>query len=164
MLLHFGAVDWEAEVWVNGKRLGGHRGGYDGFTFDITAALKRRGPQELIVAVRDPTDDGWQLRGKQTLHPGGAAYTACSGIWQTVWLEPVPEASVEELKIVTDPAAGVLHLTVETRTPPRRLTVEATAWTGRRPSARPARHVNAEITPAVEQNLAWYKARSTGAR
>ena len=74
VLLHFGAVDWEAAVALNGKRLGGHRGGYDAFTFDITAALKKDGPQELVVSVLDPTDASWQLHGKQALKPAGQAY------------------------------------------------------------------------------------------
>ena len=75
---------------VNGKKLGEHRGGYDPFTFDITDALRPGGEQELVVAVWDPTDQGSQPRGKQVLKPGGILYTADTGIWQTVWLEPVP--------------------------------------------------------------------------
>ena len=93
---------------LNGKSLGSHRGGYDPFTYDITKALKKGGVQELVVSVWDPTDAGWQLRGKQVLHPGGAAYTACSGIWQTVWLEPVPQSSIESLHLVPDLATGTL--------------------------------------------------------
>ena len=89
-LLHFGAVDWDATVFVNGRKLGEHRGGYDPFTFDITDALVPGGKQELVVSVWDPTDQGIQPRGKQVLKPGGIMYTANTGIWQTVWLEPVP--------------------------------------------------------------------------
>jgi beta-galactosidase/beta-glucuronidase len=69
VLLHFGAVDWQTTVFLNGRELGGHRGGYDGFTFDIAKALKPGEMQELVVSVWDPTDAGWQLRGKQTLLP-----------------------------------------------------------------------------------------------
>jgi len=101
-LLHFGAVDWEAEVFLNGVRLGTHRGGYDPFTFDVSEALIEGGPQELVVAVRDPTDEGNQPRGKQVLEPHGIWYTAVTGIWQTVWLEPVPDAYVRELEITPD--------------------------------------------------------------
>jgi beta-galactosidase/beta-glucuronidase len=100
VLLHFGAVDWEARVWINGKKQGAHRGGYDPFTFDITDALKQKGEQELIVGVFDPTDKGTQPRGKQVLKPEGIYYTATTGIWQTVWLEPVPKIYIESLKIV----------------------------------------------------------------
>src|SRR6185437_17025736 len=71
LLLHFGAVDWRAEVWVNGKPAGTHEGGYDPFTFDITSALKPSGPQELVVAVTDPTDTAMIPRGKQVLEPSG---------------------------------------------------------------------------------------------
>lgn len=102
LLLHFGAVDFEAAVWVNGQEMGRHRGGYDGFTFDITEACRAGGPQELLVAVWDPTDAGPQPRGKQVRRPGGIWYTATSGIWQTVWLEPVNVAYVRDLKITPD--------------------------------------------------------------
>jgi hypothetical protein len=93
-LLHFGAVDWETRVWVNGHELGTHRGGYDRFSFDVTDALRDSGPQEIVVAVWDPTDQGEQPRGKQVLDPHGIWYTAVTGIWQTVWLEPVRRAYV----------------------------------------------------------------------
>ncbi len=112
VLLHFGAVDWEAKVSVNGQELGTHRGGYDEFSFDITDALKPAGPQEVTVEVFDPTDDSGQPRGKQTLKPGGIMYTPTSGIWQTVWLEPVPAAHIEALRIVPDVDAGCVHVTV----------------------------------------------------
>ena len=88
MLLHFGAVDWRAEVFVNGTSVGQHEGGYDPFTFDITSALKTdASQQELIVSVWDGTDQGLQPRGKQTLDPKGIWYTAVTGIWQTVGLK-----------------------------------------------------------------------------
>jgi hypothetical protein len=115
VLLHFGAVDWEATVWVNGKELGKHRGGYDPFSFDITDALKTSGEQELIVSVYDPTDGGTQPRGKQVRKPGGIYYTPTTGIWQTVWLEPVAAASIQELKIVPDVAGSKVHVTVSVK-------------------------------------------------
>jgi hypothetical protein len=89
VLLHFGAVDWSAAVEVNGKPVGEHKGGYDPFTFDVTDALKP-GLNQVEVSVKDPTDTGGQPRGKQWLKPHGIWYTPTSGIWQTVWLEPVP--------------------------------------------------------------------------
>jgi len=100
-LLHFGAVDYECFVWVNSKLIGSHRGGYLPFTFDITDALVG-GENELLVSVWDPTDTGLQQRGKQTLNPRGIWYTPISGIWQTVWLEVVPEVSIESLKLTPD--------------------------------------------------------------
>ncbi|MCL5098043.1 MAG: glycoside hydrolase family 2 [Candidatus Omnitrophica bacterium] len=112
VLIHFGAVDWETTVFVNGKNLGTHRGGYDAFSFDITDALKTGEPQELVVSVFDPTDSGQQPRGKQVHEPGGIMYTSTTGIWQTTWLEPVPETSIASLKIVPDVDASCLRLTV----------------------------------------------------
>ncbi len=117
LLLHFGAVDWRAEVFVNGKPVGRHEGGYDAFTFDITDALKPgSAQQELVVAVWDPTDTGLQPRGKQVLEPSGIWYTAVSGIWQTVWLEPVPAVHIRELSMVPVIDARQLRLTVDSST------------------------------------------------
>jgi hypothetical protein len=112
-LLHFGAVDWEATVWVNGKELGKHRGGYDAFSFDITDALRKDGEQEIVVGVYDPTDGGTQPRGKQVRKPQGIYYTPTTGIWQTVWLEPVANIHVESVKILTDINKGTVKLTIE---------------------------------------------------
>jgi hypothetical protein len=102
ILLHFGAVDWHAEVWINGKRAGEHRGGYDPFTFDITDHVDVAGENVLVVAVKDPTDKGTQPRGKQQLSPEGIWYTPASGIWQTVWLEPVAKSYIRDLRIIPD--------------------------------------------------------------
>ena len=112
VLLHFGAVDWETQVWVNGVKVGEHRGGYDPFTFDISKALKKGGPQEVVVAVWDPSDAGPQPRGKQVRRPGGIWYTPTTGIWQTVWLEPVPEEHIRKLKIVPDLDNKLVRITV----------------------------------------------------
>jgi beta-galactosidase/beta-glucuronidase len=102
VLLHFGAVDFEATVWVNGQEIGQHRGGYDAFSFDITDALKQYGANELLVTAWDPTDAGTQPRGKQVRKPNSIWYTPTSGIWQTVWLEPVDAAYITGLKITPD--------------------------------------------------------------
>ncbi|UCE49005.1 MAG: hypothetical protein JSW47_02465 [Phycisphaerales bacterium] len=102
VLLHFGAVDWDTTVWINGKLLGAHRGGYDPFTFDITDALKDAGSNEIVLSVWDPTDAGHQPRGKQVSKPRGIWYTAVTGIWQTVWLEPVPRISIRSVRITPD--------------------------------------------------------------
>ncbi len=113
LLLHFGAVDFSTEVWVNGTNLGNHVGGYDPFTFDITNALKSSGTQELIVAVTDPTDRGTQPRGKQVLKPHGIMYTAVTGIWQTVWIEPVPAAYIRGLIVTPDIDNQTLSVVVD---------------------------------------------------
>ncbi|HCB88518.1 MAG: glycoside hydrolase family 2 TIM barrel-domain containing protein [Petrimonas sp.] len=101
VLLHFGAVDWKADVWVNDIKVGQHTGGYAPFSFDVTPALKS-GTNKLVVKVWDGTDQGYQPRGKQVNNPHGIWYTPVSGIWQTVWLEPVPEKYIENVKITPD--------------------------------------------------------------
>jgi beta-galactosidase/beta-glucuronidase len=111
-LLHFGAVDWEAEVRINGHRVGTHRGGFLPYSFDITETL-HPGENELIVAVTDPTDTSWQARGKQVLEPRSIWYTAVSGIWQTVWLESVPEAFIAGVKITPDLDTGTVRVEIK---------------------------------------------------
>jgi hypothetical protein len=113
LLLHFGAVDWEAVVSVNSKKVGEHRGGYDPFTFDITDALKPSGEQELLVAVSDPTDGSFQPRGKQVCKPHGIWYTPTTGIWQTVWLEAVPKSYLRSFQIVPDLDARAVRFRAE---------------------------------------------------
>jgi len=102
LLLHFGAVDWDSTIWVNGTKVGSHKGGYDPFTLDITDTLNDTGSQEIVLSVWDPTNSGTQPRGKQVKKPGGIWYTSVTGIWRTVWLEPVPAAHIKSLKIVPD--------------------------------------------------------------
>jgi len=102
IILRFEAVDWETKVWVNGKYLGEHKGGYDHCAFDISPYLTKEGPQEVVVSVWDPIDSGTQPRGKQVKDPSGIWYTSVTGIWQTVWLEPLPQQNIETFKIVTD--------------------------------------------------------------
>jgi hypothetical protein len=102
IMLHFGACDWETTVWVNGKEVGKHKGGYDSFEFDISHALKNKGRQELVVSVWDPVDQGTQPRGKQVLKPEGIWYTSVTGIWQTVWLEPLNSDHFKSVNIVPD--------------------------------------------------------------
>jgi len=114
VLIHFGAVDYEAEVFINGKSLGIHTGGYDPFTYDITSSIKGAGEQDIAVRVFDPTDNGGFPRGKQTLNPQGIMYTSVTGIWQTVWLEPVPKTNISNIKIVPDIDKSVVKLIVNT--------------------------------------------------
>jgi hypothetical protein len=114
LLLNFGAVDWEAVVYVNGTSAGVHRGGYDPFTIDITDRLIAGPQQELVVSVHDPTDDGEQPRGKQVRRPRGIYYTAVTGIWQTVWMETVPAWHVRGLRIDPDLDRGAVRVSVGT--------------------------------------------------
>ena len=109
ILLHFGAVDWETVVWVNGIKVGSHLGGYTPFSFDITPFLVD-GPQQLTVKVWDPTSDGPQPRGKQVNKPEGIWYTSVTGIWQTVWIEPVSKKHIEHIKTVPDIDNGIIKV------------------------------------------------------
>ena len=117
VLLHFGAVDYACAVQVNGHLAGGHRGGYWPFTLDITDLLNGTGRNSLWVAVQDPTGHGTQARGKQTLKPGGMFYPAQSGIWQTVWLERVPDNYIQTLTVTPDYNARTVTVRVHTAKP-----------------------------------------------
>lgn len=109
VLLHFGAVDWRTDVWVNDVKVGSHTGGFTPFSFDITEALQRKN-NTLLVKVWDPTDKGYQPRGKQVSRPEGIWYTPVTGIWQTVWLEPVSESYIQDLRITPDIDNSLLSL------------------------------------------------------
>lgn len=117
VLLHFGAVDYACTVYVNGQRAGEHRGGYWPFSLDITALLHSGGKNTLWVAVQDPTTHGTQARGKQSLAPGGMFYPAQSGIWQTVWLERVPQNYITALTVTPDYDARTVRVRVCTSQP-----------------------------------------------
>lgn len=113
VLLHFGAVDWQCDVYVNGKKVGSHQGGYDPFSFDISSALNKSVKQLLTVRVWDPSDDGPQPRGKQVKKPHGIWYTPVTGIWQTVWLEAVPATYISSIKQTPDVDKSTLRVTTQ---------------------------------------------------
>ncbi|GHE47259.1 glycoside hydrolase family 2 protein [Sphingobacterium griseoflavum] len=113
VLLHFGAVDWQCDVYLNGQHVGQHEGGFDPFSFDITTVLKKGGKQQLSVRVWDPTSDGPQPRGKQINNPHGIWYTPVTGIWQTVWLEGVPHTYIAKTKQTPDVDASSLHVAAD---------------------------------------------------
>jgi beta-galactosidase/beta-glucuronidase len=102
ILLHFGAVDWQSEIFVNGKSAGKHEGGFDPFSLNITPYLKSGAKQEITIRVWDPTDEGPQPRGKQVKKPEDIWYTPVTGIWQTVWLEAVPKTYIASTKNTPD--------------------------------------------------------------
>ncbi|WP_432863496.1 PA14 domain-containing protein [Microbispora rosea] len=112
VLLHLDAVDYESVVYVNGKQVGAHKGGYDRFTVDVTDALTGKGRQELVVGVSDATGAGGQPKGKQTLTPGGIWYTPASGIWQTVWMEPVGRTHIEAVDTIPEVLGQSLRVKV----------------------------------------------------
>jgi len=122
IMLHFGAVDWACTVQVNGKDVGSHKGGYDPFSIDITSALNA-GSNQLTVRVTDPTNAGGQPRGKQWDTSGGIWYTSVSGIWQTVWLEPLPATSISNA-IIKGSASGLIEADIHISGPTQDLTLE----------------------------------------
>ncbi|HZJ83420.1 MAG TPA: glycoside hydrolase family 2 TIM barrel-domain containing protein [Clostridia bacterium] len=127
ILLHFGAVDWKTKVWINGAPIGEHRGGYYPFSFEISQYIKE-GENEIMVSVWDPTDTYGQERGKQALKPRGIFYTAVSGIWQTVWLEPVPNVYIKSLRLTPDLDNQKLSISLETGGENIRLEYQATIY------------------------------------
>jgi beta-galactosidase/beta-glucuronidase len=155
VLLHFGAVDFETTVWVNGQQVGQHRGGYDGFTFDITGALGKAGANELLVGVWDPTDAGTQPRGKQVRHPNGIWYTPTSGIWQTVWLEPVSSASIIDLKITPDVDASAIVVRPITTATLGGFTLEVTVREGIRKVGTASVIPGGQATIPIEKPRLW---------
>jgi hypothetical protein len=124
--LNFGAVDYRARVWVNGKQVAEHTGGYNAFSADVTDALKGTGPQEVVVAVTD-TGGANQPMGKQSTNPSGIFYTQTSGIWQTVWMEPVADASIDNVVTTPDIDTSSLAVTVESDDASANARVEAVA-------------------------------------
>lgn len=123
-LLHFGAIDWHSQVWLNGHMLGEHRGGFDPFTADLTDALNDSDTQSLVVRVWDPSDAGTQPRGKQVHRPEGIFYTSVTGIWQTVWTETVPTEHVRSLRITPDVDASEVVITVNSTTRGKDVAIE----------------------------------------
>ena len=112
VMLNFGGVDWQCDVWVNGIKVGSHKGGYSPFSLNITPALNSNGDNRLTVRVYDPSDRGYQPRGKQVERPDGIWYTPVTGIWQTVWLEPVSPVHVASMRILPDIDANTLSVSV----------------------------------------------------
>jgi len=155
-LLHFGAVDWETTVYVNGLAVNTHRGGYDPFTLDITEELHRGGgAQELLVRVWDPTDNGEQPRGKQVLTPHSIWYTAVTGIWQTVWLEPVPRDHIASLDVRPDVDAGVVNIRVYTASTDASLDVRLSVLDGDRTVAQASGVAGQRLTLPIPDAKLW---------
>ncbi|MFF4905363.1 PA14 domain-containing protein [Streptomyces sp. NPDC001260] len=156
LMLNFGAVDWRAEVYVNGVKVTEHQGGYDKFGADVTDALKPGRTQELIVGVYDPTDAASGENpplGKQRLDPSGIWYTPTSGIWQTVWMEPVARDHVDALKLTPDVANS--RLTVEPQGVRDGVPVTATAYAGHRKVATARGRTGSPLTLTVHDPHLW---------
>ncbi len=160
LLLHFGAVDYQSVIYVNGQQVGTHTGGYDSFTVDVTDALNRdrkgrpTGRQDILIGVYAPVDGGDQPIGKQRLDPSGIFYTASSGIWQTVWMEPAATAHIDRLDLTPDLATNTLRLTVQAPTAAG-TTVQATAYDGRTIVGTVTGTVGSEIAIPVRKPKLW---------
>jgi hypothetical protein len=152
--LHFGAVDWRTRVFINGQEIGQHRGGYDAFSFDITSNLKRLRDEDIRVAVFDPTE-GDQPRGKQSRKPEGIFYTPASGIWQTVWLEPVDNICIDGLKLMPDVDAKVLQVRVATASGKESLRVEVQALAEGKEVGRIVGLANKELIVPISKMRLW---------
>jgi len=154
ILLHFEAVDWQCACYLNGKEIGKHTGGYVPFHFDITEHLIS-GENELVVAVWDPSDTHWQQRGKQVLKPKAIYYTATSGIWQTVWLEPVPNAYVETLRLTPDLSNQSVEVLVGIEGSPDPLPFRVTILDGDRPAAEAEGITGEALSVSVPEPRLW---------
>ena len=152
--LHFGAVDWSATIWLNGRMIGSHRGGYDSFSLDLTQYLNWERDNQLVVAVMDPTE-GDQPRGKQSRKPEGIFYTPSSGIWQTVWLEPVPNFNLASLRLVPDFATNRVRVTALANAVVSNLTVETVAYFNGEEVGRAASAVGAETAVQLKEFHPW---------
>jgi hypothetical protein len=150
-LLHFGAVDWQASVYVNGKEVGSHTGGYQNFSCDITDALQN-GNNEITLKVYDPTDQGPNPHGKQVLRPQDIYYTPSTGIWQTVWMETVPAAAISDLVMTPDIDKGQLLVNVKA---PTDYTVELTASTGGKTVGSAKGSAGSSITLPIKNAQLW---------
>ena len=154
VLLHFGAVNYDSTVSVNGQSVGSHRGGYDAFSYDITDALEP-GANEVVVSAWNPVKDDTQVVGKQRRKPGGIFYTAATGIWQTVWLEPTPPAHIADLKLTPDIDTQALHVAVVAEGADAETKVTVSAMDGRRTLASVTGAPGADLTLPVAHPHLW---------
>ncbi|MBE8520812.1 glycoside hydrolase family 2 [Amycolatopsis sp. H6(2020)] len=152
ILLHFQAVDYDTTVLVNGKTVSRHTGGYDAFSVDVTDALTTARDQELIVGVADPNDQGGQPIGKQRKPGDGIFYTPSSGIWQTVWMEPVASARIDRLDVTPDLGSVTVNAVVGG---PVKQRVEAVAYDHGRPVGRVSGDANKPLKLKVDRPHLW---------
>jgi Glycosyl hydrolases family 2, sugar binding domain/Glycosyl hydrolases family 2/Glycosyl hydrolases family 2, TIM barrel domain len=154
-ILHFGGVDWQAHVYVNGQLVAQHEGGHTPFGADVTGALKSSGENELVVRAWDPTDKGSQPRGKQVANPHGIWYTPVTGIWQTVWTETVAAVYIHRLKLTPDVDASTLTIEANLRGSGDVYDIEAKAIDGATVIASTSGQSNAPLTLNIPNSQLW---------
>ncbi|UOB15965.1 glycoside hydrolase family 2 protein [Abyssalbus ytuae] len=154
ILLHFGAVDWKADVWINDVKVGSHSGGYTPFSFDITPFLKGTS-QNITVKVWDPSSDGQQPRGKQVKNPNGIWYTPVTGIWQTVWLEPVNTKSISSIKTISDIDGSTIKISANVKGASYGDVFEVTVFDGEKTIANVKSSVYEEINISLKNPKLW---------
>ena len=155
LLLHFGAVDWQCDVFVNGKKVGTHQGGYDPFTFNITPFINKGTQQQIAVKVWDPTDDGPQPRGKQVKDPHSIWYTSVTGIWQTVWLEDVPTTYIESIKQTPDIDNKTITVSAQIKNILAEDSLNISAWDGNKKIAEEEISANGIATLKIDDPKLW---------
>lgn len=155
IILHFGAVDYSSVIYVNGQKVGAHRGSSDAFRIDVTDALKGAGPQKLLVEVTDPTDTGFQPLGKQKLQPSGIYYTPVSGIWKTVWMEPVPVSHIYTMRGYADVDKSEYLFTPILDRPAKGHKVRVTVYDNGTKVATATGLPNKEMTIKIENQKLW---------
>ncbi len=155
ILLHFGAVDWQSKIYINGHLVCTHKGGYDPFTVDITDDVTFDYANELILWVYDPTDKGGQPVGKQSENPQSIWFTAVSGIWQTVWLEAVPRVYMTSLTLIPDIDAQCLHVKVELNDSTSAAQITVTAFADSLPVAQAQRYGGGGICLSIPNVQLW---------
>ncbi|QWT21077.1 hypothetical protein KPL74_03460 [Bacillus sp. NP157] len=155
VLLNFGAVAQDAVVYVNGKQVAKHTGGYTSFSADITQALKPSGPQEIVVAVHAPVDSVDVMVGKQRLKPDGIFYTAASGIWQSVWLEPVPATSLAQLDFTPATTLDAFTVTSSLRGSAANATLHVTAYADGKPVGEANGPAGKPLRIAIRDPRTW---------
>jgi beta-galactosidase/beta-glucuronidase len=155
VLLHFGAVDWQCDVYVNGKKVGTHQGGYDPFSFDISSALTKSGSQKIAVRVWDPSDNGPQPRGKQVNRPHGIWYTPVTGIWQTVWIESVPKTYIASTMQTPDVDKKTISVSAKIEGIQAGDLLKVSAWQGNEKLAEQTGAADQEINLALNNTTLW---------
>lgn len=154
-ILHFGAVDWQCDLYVNGKLVGRHEGGFNPFSFDVTSFLKKGKKQNIALRVWDPTSDGPQPRGKQINNPHGIWYTPVTGIWQTVWIESVPRTYIVTTKHTPDVDAKALHFEAQVEGAQQGDQIVVEAYDGTAKIAEANTSIGSALKLAVPQAKLW---------